>query len=70
MFNEIRNTPTTCQICGAGAYGKETTTPTTGGTIIECVWVCSRCGGVARRHSEFIESPKKEDGTKSPKKNS
>jgi len=56
MINEIKNIPVGCQICGATAYGRESTSKTRYGHIVECVWICSKCGGVAKRHTEEIKS--------------
>ena len=53
MIKEITNTPVGCQICGAPAYGRESFSNTHEGVIHECIWICSRCGGVAKRHTEL-----------------
>lgn len=65
MFNQLTNVPVGCQICGATAYGRESSSRTSDGVLHECVWICSRCGGVAKRHSELIrdQNGRKEEKT-------
>lgn len=49
----ISNVPVGCQICGGTAYGKENQYRTAQGIVVECTWVCAKCGGVAKRHEEI-----------------
>ena len=58
MISQINNVPVNCHICGSTAYGRENTYNHHDRVIIECVWICERCGGVAKRHTE----EKKKDG--------
>jgi ribosome-binding protein aMBF1 (putative translation factor) len=54
MLTQINNIPVNCHICGSTAYGKENVTNLATKIIIECIWVCQRCGGIAKRHTEEI----------------
>lgn len=53
-MNTINNVPVCCNICGGTAYGRESTTKVSYGHFLECLWICSCCGGVAKRHTEEI----------------
>jgi len=52
----ISNVPVGCHICGNGmAYGRESSYRQGDKMIVECVWVCAKCNGVAKRHEEQIK---------------
>ena len=37
------------------AYGNEQSYKSSQGTVTECIWTCSQCCGVAKRHHEIIK---------------
>lgn len=61
MKMEISNVPVGCHICGSTAYGRESDYKTSEGVVLECIWVCGQCGGVAKRHQEIINDDSKKD---------
>lgn len=49
---QIANVPVSCHNCHSMAYGRDSSYRQGNKIIIECVWVCSGCGQVTKRHSE------------------
>ena len=62
----IENKPISCRVCGSGPWNgqeQQTTNPRTGDIVVECIWICGRCGArFAQGVVQVIknEKPKKE----------
>ena len=51
----IQNKPIACPYCGNGIKeGRERKTPQGNKILVECTWICSRCGMIARRDQKTI----------------
>lgn len=49
---EISNVPVSCHVCRGTAYGRSSSYKYNNKLVTECIWVCSNCGQVTKRHSE------------------
>ena len=60
MGRLIENRPVSCRACNYGpVYGKEDTSNTPQGTLLEVRWTCPRCGSLVRVDEEYINEDKK-----------
>lgn len=57
MSEYIENRPVSCSSCGHyPIFGRESSAPTHNGILIECRWICDRCGVLVRVDEKVIEN--------------